>query len=210
MASLKIGRVKIIAFIIALLPVACFAQFTISGKVINQADTKPVANASIFLSNATIGDKTADDGTFTLHNVKTGKYELIVSVIGFQTYHQLLAVNNNNIVLQPILLSPKTIVLSEVTIKPKIDANTEKYLELFKQEFLGKSDLAKDCKITNPEIIDFDYDDEKNMLSASSSDFINIENHALGYKIKYLLTNFTLNNKDVYEKKSSLRGFRAF
>ena len=41
------------------------AYFTISGTILNQADNKPVADASVFLSNTTMGTKTADDGSFT-------------------------------------------------------------------------------------------------------------------------------------------------
>ena len=66
-----------------LLPLGCFAQFTISGRILNQADTKPVANASVFLSNSTIGAKTSVDGSFILHNVKPGK-STVISIIGFK------------------------------------------------------------------------------------------------------------------------------
>ena len=70
------------------LPIQALACFTITGKVLNKADKKPVENVSVFLSNATIGDKTAADGSFTLHNVKSGKYDLVVTDIAFETYSQ--------------------------------------------------------------------------------------------------------------------------
>jgi hypothetical protein len=48
---------KALVFFIILLPVSCFAQFTVSGRVLNQADKKAVANASVFLSNSSVGNK---------------------------------------------------------------------------------------------------------------------------------------------------------
>ena len=167
----------------------------ITGRVLNGSNKEPVTDASVFLSNATIGGKTAGDGTFILHNVKPGKYNLVISSIGFETVNEALDVDNNNIILPDIMVSAKTIVLNEVRVHPKTDQNPERNYYMFKEEFLGTSYLAKACKILNPEVLDIYYDDVANTLSASSSDFLEIENDALGYKIKYLLTNFTLDNR---------------
>ncbi len=193
-------------FLIILLPLGCFGQFTISGRVLNQSDTKPLANASVFLSNATIGSKTANDGTFTLHNVKPGKYDLVVSIIGFETYDQTIIVENSNMTLPDITIFPKTIALKEVTVKYHADPNRENYLNWFKNEFLGTSDIAKECKILNPEALDFSYDEDAHKLTASSYDYLQIENDALGYRIKYLITDFSLENKDADEKKVYYKG----
>jgi len=201
---------KILACFILLLPVGCFAQFTISGRVLNQADTKPVANVSVFLSNATIGGKTANDGTFILHNAKPGKYELVISIIGFDAYHQTIMIDNSNITLPDITISPKTIALAEVTIQAKTDPDRGRNLDLFEKEFLGTSDLAGECKILNPELLDLNYDENTRTLTASSVDFLVIENKALGYKIKYLLTNFVMNHSDKNAKKIHFEGSALF
>jgi len=50
----------------------------------------------------------------------------------------------------------------------------------------------------NPEVLDFDYDEATSTLRASSDDrFLIIENDALGYKIRYLLDDFTYNDSDL-------------
>ncbi len=195
---------RLFIFLIIILPLSCFAQVNISGRILNQADTKPVANASVFLSNATIGDKTAADGAFTLRNVNAGKYELIVSIIGFETFKQTITVGYKDILLPDITIFPKTISLSQVTIKPRDGPDWAKYYLLFKDAFIGTSDLASYCKILNPHVLDFDYNEAKNTLKATSYDFLEIENAALGYKIRYLLTDFTLDNtaKTLYYKGS--------
>ena len=168
-----------------------WAQSTITGRVINKDDKKPIANVNVFLSNATIGDKTAADGTFTLTGIKPGSYDLVVSIVGFTTYSQPVKLNNDKLTLPDIEIKPKTIALHEVVIKPHDDKNRDAYLEIFTREFLGSSDLAADCTIVNPAVIDFDYDEATGELKASSYDFLVIENKALGYGIKYLLTDFS-------------------
>ncbi len=182
-------------------------RFTISGVVLNHADNKPVAYASVFLSNTTTGAKTADDGTFTLSNVKPGKYELIVSIIGFETYRQKIVVNGNA-VLASIVISTKTNMLKEVVIKvdPKRKIYLDWFYERFKTEFLGTSELAKDCKILNPQVLDIDFDEPHNTITATSSDYLEIENDALGYRIKYLLTDFTYINISKNEKQVHYEG----
>jgi len=55
---------------------------------------------------------------------------------------------------------------------------------------MGSSDRARNCSILNPEIIDLDFNYAANVLTASSVDFVEIDNDALGYRISYQLTNF--------------------
>jgi hypothetical protein len=188
---------KSIVFLLIILPFTCLAQVNISGRVINQADGEPVSSASIFLSNATIGTKTSNDGSFTLNKVKTGKYNLVVSIIGFESYHQVIIVNNIGITLPDIHIIPKTISLMEVKIKPQDNANRQRNIQLFINEFIGTSALARECKLINPDMLDVDFDETTNTLTASSVDFLVIENRALGYRLKYLLTDF-YNNRNYY------------
>ncbi|WP_295796537.1 carboxypeptidase regulatory-like domain-containing protein [Mucilaginibacter sp.] len=198
--------IKRLLFLCLILPCLAFSQLKITGRVINQRDTHPIPNASVFLSNATIGDHTKDDGTFALNSVKPGKYELVISLIGFDRYTQTITVDNSNITLPDITLYPATIGLAEVKIKPKTDPDRKRNFDWFKDEFLGKSDLAKGCKIVNPEMLDLDYDERNGVLTGSSVDFLIIENKSLGYRLKYLLKNFTLNNYDENNKSFSYSG----
>ena len=50
--------------LLLLLPLSAVAQFTITGKVLDREDKKPVANASVFLSNATNGTASARERFF--------------------------------------------------------------------------------------------------------------------------------------------------
>lgn len=178
---------SVILFIL-LLPATALAQYHISGRVTDLTDKKPVANASVFLNNATAGTKTNDDGTYTITNVRAGQYELVVSIVGYAPYRQTIMVNNT-LTLPDIEVIPQAIALREVQIRPNPD--WAMHYDLFRREFLGSSDNAGQCKILNPKVLDFHFDKTTRELTASSSDYIEIENKALGYKIKYLLINFS-------------------
>ncbi|WP_448702218.1 carboxypeptidase-like regulatory domain-containing protein [Mucilaginibacter sp. AW1-3] len=180
---------KLLIFLL-LSPFSLSAQITITGKVID-ANSKPVPFANVFLSNTQVGTQTKDDGSFALSNVKPGQYDMVVSFIGYQTNHQNINAGNTGISLPPIVLALSNKQLKEVRIGPP-DPNRKNYLELFTREFLGRSENAADCKILNPDVLDLDYDGAKRTLTASSDDFLIIENKALGYKIHYQLTSFIL------------------
>jgi len=184
---------KYLLIIALFFPLACFPQTKITGRVLNQSDKTPLANASVFLSNATIGTKTGDDGSFSLNTVRGGQYELVVTMIGHETYRKEIMLTTVNINLPDILIASKTTQLSEV----KVGASTdwERNYQAFLKDFLGSSSLALQCKILNPEMLNLDYDRAKRTLTASSYDFLEIENQALGYKIKYLLTRFIKDSK---------------
>ncbi|WP_184550050.1 carboxypeptidase-like regulatory domain-containing protein [Mucilaginibacter sp. FT3.2] len=188
---------NILFLLLLMAPVFCLGQIKITGKIINSDDKKPVANASAFLNNAIVGNKTADDGTFTLSNVKPGQYTFIVTAIGYETYSLNLMTGTKDIVLAEISLKPKTIMLQEVNIKP--DPNRQRNYNDFKNLFLGTSANAQLCKILNPDVVDVDFDSKTGILSASSGDdFVEIENKALGYLIKYKITKFSFEPKGVF------------
>ncbi|HEX3386637.1 MAG TPA: carboxypeptidase-like regulatory domain-containing protein [Mucilaginibacter sp.] len=174
-----------------LLPFACFAQFAVSGRVINADTEKPVAGVSIFFNNATFGDASAGDGSFRIGNIKSGQYQLVVTAVGYETYVKALLVSDD-LKLDDIHLKQKVIGLKEVKIHANFDR--EKYYEIFKKQLLGSSENAKECKILNPDVLYIDYDDH--VLTVNSDQLLEIENKALGYKIKYLLQNFVLDGNE--------------
>jgi hypothetical protein len=111
-------------------------------------------------------------------------------MIGYDGYSQSITLNNEAKALPDIEISPKINSLKEVVIKSHPDPYRDRYFEMFKTELLGSSELAAQCKILNPSVLDFDYDQKTGELKATSRDFIIVENDALGYRIKYLLTDF--------------------
>lgn len=168
-------------------PSVLFAQGVITGKVVTKSEN-PVPDASVFLSNASVGSKTAENGAFTLNNVKFGQYDLVVTCIGFETYHETVLVNAEAIALPTIHLSPKITELKEVTIQ--YDQNRDRHVKMFLDEFFGRSENASQCKLLNPEALNLKFEKSTGKLTGNTDDFLLIENKALGYKIKYLLASF--------------------
>src|SRR6185437_3342401 len=95
---------------------AAFAQDgTIIGKVTSVDLQIPLAKASVFLSNATYGTSTETDGSFALRGLKPGQYELVVSYVGYDSYHKTLMVGTSPINLN-IEMHLKSIGLAEISV----------------------------------------------------------------------------------------------
>jgi hypothetical protein len=160
---------------------------TITGKVVHADSKLPIAKVSVFLSNATYGTVTAEDGTYTLRGVKPGQYDLIMTAVGYQDYNERVLVSNNIITVNGEL---KTQVMQLRDVVVTTNADWKKNYEMFLKEFFGTSQYASQCKISNPHELTLTYRKSKKTLEAYSYDFVNIENKALGYRIKFLLKYF--------------------
>ncbi|RYU91568.1 carboxypeptidase-like regulatory domain-containing protein [Mucilaginibacter terrigena] len=167
------------------------AQTVISGKVISSASKEGVPKASVFLNNATFGTATNDDGTFSLRGVKPGQYDLIVSTIGYEEYTQKVQVGQGPINLE-IAITPKVMMMREVVITS--NADWKRNFEQFKKDFIGQTDNAKYCKVENPRILNLSFIRKTQTLEASADEFLVVNNDALGYRVKFLLKEFSSNN----------------
>lgn len=111
-------------FVLALL---LFARFTalandpedgfgnIKGRV-TTADGKPAASVTVTLKGTKKMTLTEENGTFSLHHVKAGNYELEVSQIGYETLEQPVQVDDNKITAVSIQLKISSRELQEVVI----------------------------------------------------------------------------------------------
>src|SRR5690348_5944961 len=68
------------------------AQKLLKGIVVDAEKDKAVPSASVFLNNTSIGTTANAEGKFELY-MPSGKYELIVSSIGYETYNQTIITN---------------------------------------------------------------------------------------------------------------------
>lgn len=175
-----------------MMPFFCLAQADISGEIVDKADGKPIPGATVFLNGATTGTITTKEGSFALQGVKKGQYDLVVSCIGYANYYQQIVVGNSSLTLPTIQLEAKATALQEVRIEAT-DPRRDWDIKQFLAEFLGGSANAASCKLLNPDALDISYDFNTSILTASSSNFLEITNKALGYKIYYKLTRFSNN-----------------
>jgi hypothetical protein len=174
--------------LIIVLPALGLAQtINITGKVTSSDIGGPLAKASVFLTNSTFGTSTANDGSFTLADVKPGQYEVVVTYVGYESYHETILVGAKPINLK-IEMHLKNHDLQTVNIVRH--AFSKENFAMFTKYFLGTSDNAKKCRILNPTVIDLYYHPYEKTLTGFADEFIIIENKSLGYRIKYLLGGF--------------------
>ena len=164
--------------------------FTISGTVKDQKETLP--GAGIYISGYKIATVTDADGKFKLPNLKPGSYDILVQMIGYLPYSKNIIISEKSVQVE-FLLKQSTTTLNEVVIRA--DPNRQKYINQFKEYFIGKTPNAKICKILNPQVLRVNYDITKSTLSVKTDEFLIVENKALGYRIKYMLDYFEYNNR---------------
>ncbi|HTH82503.1 MAG TPA: carboxypeptidase-like regulatory domain-containing protein [Mucilaginibacter sp.] len=162
----------------------------ITGTV-TDAKMQPVAGATVFLTNTKKATSTDASGKFILNKLSPGNYELVVNMIGFEVYRQSIKIQDAPFKLSIVLKESNT-MLNTVEIKvnnanPKKDAA---FLKLFINNFIGFDANAAQCKLLNPEVLNFTMDRGRGILQATADDFLLIENNALGYRLKYLLKGF--------------------
>jgi hypothetical protein len=174
-----------------LLSFTSFAQssFSINGVVENEKGD-PIESATVFLSGTTRITKTNASGRFELKGLSPGSYDVVISILGYSSQKVNALINSTN-VTKNIVLASKDIQLKEVRIGK--EPRRDKYLSTFFDTFIGTSTNAAFCTITNPQVIQFSTNGS--ILQAFSDEFIIVTNKRLGYKISYLLRDFTFDTK---------------
>lgn len=170
---------------------------TVVKGVVQHAETgAPVPSASIFLANTSVGTTSASNGLFTL-TLPAGKFELIVSSVGYETYN--LSISSNSITdFVTIRLQPKAKELETVVVEPFERDGWEKWGKFFLDNFIGHSEHAKTTTIKNKEVIKFRHNKKANELTVIALEPIQIENKSLGYNITYQLEGFSYDFKTNY------------
>lgn len=169
----------------------------IHGRILDASNGLPLSYANVFLSNTTLGCASFPDGTFKIYNIPLGTYELICSMMGYEIRSTLIDLNDTSPQEYIIELKPVPIQGENIQVTGSIPKAWKKHLKKFKEEFIGKSDNAKKCKILNPEILDFEYDKAKRILTATATQPLQIENKSLGYHIEFYMSEFTFQEDGV-------------
>ncbi len=167
-----------------------FSQgFTISGKVLDAETNEPLQFAHVFIDQTTHGTVTNSNGEFFLENLEPGEYRLVFSFIGFELFNRSVSISDKDMIVNARLV-PQNAILQNIEVKGTKDKVWEKNLKDFNRIFLGVDEFARQCRILNPWVIDFDFDKSTKKLTAIASQPIEIENKALGYLINCSLQSF--------------------
>ena len=164
-------------------------QVLLKGKVLAAGTRLPIPLANVFLSSTSVGTISAEDGSFIIQNFPKGRYDLVVSCIGFETY--ILPLQSDKLpAYLTITLEQKVTELAEVIVEPFDKDGWDKWGSLFSEHFIGTSAFANDCTLENKEAVKFRYYKKSNRVKAFADEPLVFDNQALGYQLKYSLTSF--------------------
>jgi CarboxypepD_reg-like domain len=183
-------------FILILITVVGFAhaQIIIKGKVLDNKTEQPIINASVYLNNTSIGAITNTSGEFIINTSSIYSGELIISSIGYQALSYRLDTKDADKSFYTFKLDIKENVLKDVLIMN--DATRQKWLQIFKDNFLGITEEGDNCKIVNLKAVYFTTGKDKNTMYAYSDSPLIIVNKMLGYKISFDLIEFNFNKEN--------------
>ena len=160
----------------------------LSGSVTDSTTGKPLAGVSVFLNSTSKGTVTHADGTFVL-SVPPGRYQMIVSAIGYETVLREISSRNLPPALK-IALHIKASELEAFTVEPYLKDGWQRYGKFFIDNFIGTTENASSCSIKNRKVLRFHFYPKSKRLSVTATDPLIIENKALGYDLEYRLESF--------------------
>ncbi len=182
------------------------AQSHITGKVVKAENGEPIVGSSVFISNTSRGTVSDKEGNFELRNIPPGKYDLVVSSIGYEI--SVYAFDANQLPLKlRVEMQMKVRELQNVTVEPSVEEGWDKWGLTFTDYFLGTTPNATQCRIKNKESIRFRFFKRTNRVIAYCDEPLEIENRALGYRIQYQLEDFEVSFK---ENTSRYAGYVLF
>lgn len=100
------------------------AQSVISGKITDEQNT-PVQLANVVIPELSLGTYANSNGVFEFRDVPQGEWTLVVSHVGFDSYHMQLKVNKPK-VLMDVILKPSATRMPDVVIMA--EGNGKPYL----------------------------------------------------------------------------------
>jgi hypothetical protein len=186
---------KSIYLLFFILPYTIQAQKILKGIVVDEK-SKPLPSVSVFFSNTSSGTKTDESGNFQI-TIPSGKYDLIISSIGYATFSQSVS-SNDSLSFLRVQMIPKVEEMETVMIEPWIKDGWEQYGKLFTDFFIGSTPQAKFCRIKNPDVIRFRYNKKTKILTASAQEPIIVENKNLGYILQYQMESFEYSYESQY------------
>jgi hypothetical protein len=175
------------------------AQNLVRGRVIDSLTRESIPSVHVFFANTSIGSPTALDGSFEIKDFGNGRYDLIASMVGYNTWGKPLTFDNQRYEIT-IVLFQKPIELNEVLVKADTNGWYGNY-QVFKKNFLGETHNSLSCKINNSSDLRLFYDARDRVLVGHASRPLEIENRALGYKLYFILETFEVDyaqNRTVY------------
>jgi hypothetical protein len=92
---------------------------TVRGNIYDKITAEPVSFASVGLEGTQYGTTTDLNGFFSVSNVPSGKYNLVVTFLGYDKYTVAIEIPKGEIIYQNIFINESSAKIGEVTITGK-------------------------------------------------------------------------------------------
>lgn len=169
-------------------------NFVIRGTVTDQETGESLPGVNVYLSETSIGTTSDSKGIFELTTNVTGSFKVVASFVGYQSETEQIYLRETGFE-EPIelefTLARSSPELDELEVKAS-NSEWQNYFNEFREYFLGPSSYADETIIENAWSIDFEIDDEENLIASIHEPLV-VTNYALGYKIEIDLVEFKWN-----------------
>lgn len=169
---------------------------TICGHITDRQTGEPIFNVNIFLENTTRGTISGIDGRFCLENIPVGSYNLIVRHIGYELISEPVLFFTAEHLTKDFHMEPRLFEGEIVQVTARVPKQWNKNLKKFTKQFIGNSKYARDCKLLNPEVLDFKKDRDRQLFFASTDSLLHVENRVLGFRAFIVLKVFEWNERE--------------
>lgn len=183
---------KCLTILLVLLNLTIKGQSTLFGTVKDSETGEPIFGANVFIENSTLGSTTDPDGNFVIENIRGSFQNVVVSHLAYQS--KSIPLKDRRRI--DFKLKPKTTQLSDIQIEQTRDRKWKRLYNQFENEFIGSSENAKNVSISNPWVMELSKN-KSGELNGYSHDLLEIENRSTGYRINFLVQNFTRSGEEV-------------
>jgi len=185
--------VPVIMLFLLFLPLALQSQSIphtiVRGRVLDDSTGSPLPLTNVFVSNSTIGAAADTEGRFELRGVPLGTHEIAASIVGYASQTKKLRCTDTTVYKMEFRLRPRAVEIQGLDIGAKEPVEWKQQFSRFVKLFFGTTPNAAQCKLLNPEVLDFAVGGT-GMFTATAREPLIVENKALGYRIHCLLSYF--------------------
>ena len=164
---------------------------TLTGRVLDDSTSAPLANVNVYIANTTLGGNTDEHGVFEIRTIPVGIYDIVASRIGYSFHTFRASLQEPRKRDFEVRLKPINVQMNEMVVSASDPTEWRIQLQKFNELFLGTTQNARECRIANPEVLDFK-SEGANVFQATACQPLQIDNVALGYHLEFFLKSFRM------------------
>jgi len=153
------------------------------GQVLDAETGAPLPGVNVFVAGTMLGAATDQDGHFDIPLSGQPQFEVVASMLGYKVEAKTL--RSTELPPEGLIfrLHPITVALDDIEVVAERPRAWKRNLERFTALLLSTTINGKKCTFLNPEVLDFSFDKATEILNATASAPLEIENPTLGYRI---------------------------